>query len=65
MIHLMSLLQGYNPASFINAMPDWMHSLQKTLVDPTIHRNVILFIIRLILNLQSVFQPYAKLWFVV
>ena len=43
-------------------MPDWMRSLQKTLADPNIHRNVVLFIVRLMLNLESVFRPYAKLW---
>ena len=62
MVHLMSLLQEYSHSDSTDTMPDWMHSLQKTLMDPSIHRNVVLFIVRLILNLQSAFQPYAKLW---
>ncbi|XP_063961376.1 DNA-dependent protein kinase catalytic subunit-like [Lytechinus pictus] len=43
-------------------MPTWMSDLQKKLSSPSTEYNIKLFIIRLIINTQDVFQPYAKFW---
>nr|XP_054763504.1 DNA-dependent protein kinase catalytic subunit-like [Lytechinus pictus] len=43
-------------------MPTWMSDLQKKLSSPSTEHNIKLFIIRLIINTQDVFQPYAKFW---
>lgn len=43
--------------------PEWMNSLRETLLNPSAHTNVVLFIVRLVINLKSIFQPYAKFWY--
>ena len=41
-------------------LPSWMHSLKSKLIAETTEANVKLFIIRLILNSNETFQPFAK-----
>ena len=51
-VELMILLQ---------ALPKWIESLRSRLRDHDgTHRNVKLFLLRLILNCQKVFEPFAK-----
>lgn len=42
--------------------PKWMNTLREVLLLPNIHNNVALFLVRLVINLKSIFQPYAKSW---
>ena len=41
-------------------IPSWMESLKSKLTDESTERNVKLFILRLILNCNEIFQPFAK-----
>lgn len=41
-------------------LPKWMIYLRKILIDTNSHRNVRLFITKIIENMQYVFKPYAK-----
>lgn len=40
-----------------------MAELQARLVDPKTHPNIRLFILKLIVNGSTVFEPYARFWF--
>jgi len=44
------------------ALPPWMESIQKCLKDSKQPRNVRLFLLKLILNLEPKFRPYAHHW---
>ncbi|XP_030839871.1 DNA-dependent protein kinase catalytic subunit [Strongylocentrotus purpuratus] len=43
-------------------MPQWMSGLQKKLSSQSTEHNIKLFIVRLVINAQDVFQPYARFW---
>ena len=45
-------------------MPSWMAALHKSFNDGRTHKNIRLFITRLIVNRSKVFQPYARFWLV-
>ena len=51
--------QGTTPSS----LPPWMDYLNKKLTSNSTHRNIKLFIAKLIINTEEVFRPYAKFWF--
>ena len=42
--------------------PPWMATLRETLAHPNVHRNVVLFIVRLALNLEPLFRTFAQSW---
>ena len=42
--------------------PEWMASLRSTLLSTSVHHNVVLFIVRLVINLKDIIKPFAKLW---
>lgn len=42
--------------------PKWMVSLRESLSDSQTHPNVALFMIRLIVNAQPLFRPFALQW---
>jgi len=42
--------------------PEWMGALKSALSAVNLHRNVYLFLIRLIINLKDIFQPFAEEW---
>lgn len=44
------------------ALPRWMESIQKCLTDSNRPHNVRLFLLKLILNVQTTFRPYACHW---
>lgn len=44
------------------ALPPWMESIQKCLNDSKQPRNVRLFLLKLILNVEPKFRPYAHHW---
>ncbi len=44
-------------------MPVWMANMHKKFKDGSTNVNVRLFMAKLIVNAQEVFQPYAKFWF--
>jgi len=44
------------------ALPPWMESIQKCLTDSKQPRNVRLFLLKLILNVEPKFRPYAHHW---
>ncbi|XP_066992546.2 DNA-dependent protein kinase catalytic subunit [Anabrus simplex] len=48
------------PSEEPTSLPTWMECLRKSLM--TNHKNVRVFLMKLILNNQTVFQPYAKFW---
>jgi hypothetical protein len=58
--------QGISPApeqeSKDAALPPWMGSIQKCLTDSKRPRNVRLFLLKLILNVEPKFRPYAHHW---
>jgi DNA-dependent protein kinase catalytic subunit len=43
-------------------VPEWMKNIKKALNSASQHKNVKLFIIKLIMNVEDVFKPYAKFW---
>ncbi|KAF4526767.1 hypothetical protein B566_EDAN012305 [Ephemera danica] len=43
-------------------LPEWMKNIRKVLCSASQHKNVKLFIIKLILNVEEVFKPFAKYW---
>lgn len=45
-------------------MPSWMAALHKSFNDGRTHKNIRLFIARLIVNRSKVFQPFARFWLV-
>ena len=61
---LVSLLEKmYSKQTVIaDSEPEWMNHLRETLLNSSAHTNVVLFIVRLVINLKSIFQPYAKFW---
>ena len=61
---LVSLLEKrYSKRTVIaDSEPEWMNHLRETLLNSSAHTNVVLFIVRLVINLKSIFQPYAKFW---
>ncbi|KAJ8868909.1 hypothetical protein PR048_030450 [Dryococelus australis] len=46
-----------------SSLPCWMEAIKKSLEDDDNPRNARLFILKLILNCESFFRPYAKFWF--
>jgi hypothetical protein len=58
--------QGISPApdkeTKAVVLPVWMESMRKCLADFSRHRNVRLFLLKLILNVKSEFRPYAHHW---
>ena len=45
-------------------LPGWMQSLKLKLVDPRTENNIKLYLLRLILNCNEVFEPFAKYFLV-
>lgn len=45
-----------------NVMPTWMKKIQETMAQAESHVNVRLFITKLILNVPTIFEPYASTW---
>ncbi|XP_048248370.1 DNA-dependent protein kinase catalytic subunit-like [Haliotis rufescens] len=43
-------------------MPSWMIYLHNKMMKATVHKNIKLFIAKLIINTADLFQPYAKFW---
>ncbi|XP_021932903.1 DNA-dependent protein kinase catalytic subunit-like isoform X3 [Zootermopsis nevadensis] len=58
--------QGISPAPGAETkdavLPSWMESVRKCLADSSRHRNVRLFLLKLVLNVESKFRPYAHHW---
>jgi len=58
--------QGISPSPEAEAkdavLPQWMESMRKCLNDSNQSRNVRLFLLKLILNVESKFRPYAHHW---
>nr|CAD7397905.1 unnamed protein product [Timema poppensis] len=44
------------------SLPGWMDMLKKSLEDEYKHKNAKVFILKLIVNCETVFKPYAKFW---
>lgn len=42
--------------------PQWMKSLRGILLHVNSHTNVVLFIVRLVIDLEDIFRPFAKFW---
>ena len=63
---LVHFLRGLEEREKVNrsqeSSPEWMRSLKDALSAVNLHRNVYLFLIRLIINLKDIFQPFAKEW---
>ncbi|KAI9558578.1 hypothetical protein GHT06_015366 [Daphnia sinensis] len=65
----MSLLVNFlnkfyaNQTLLANSEPKWMISLRDALLNANAHNNVVLFIIRLVVNLKSLFRIYANNWY--
>uniref|UniRef100_A0A0P6IJU2 non-specific serine/threonine protein kinase n=1 Tax=Daphnia magna TaxID=35525 RepID=A0A0P6IJU2_9CRUS len=65
----MSLLVNFlnnfyaNQTLLANSEPKWMITLREALLNPNAHNNVVLFIIRLVVNLKSIFRIYANFWY--
>ena len=62
MISLENLLRQQPIKQQAEGPPDWMNSLRKVLNSVDTHRNVALFIVRLIMKLSDVFRPHAQFW---
>ena len=45
-------------------IPGWMQSLKSKLMDPSTHDNIKLFLLRLILNCNEIFEPFARYFLV-
>ncbi|XP_065336911.1 DNA-dependent protein kinase catalytic subunit-like [Cloeon dipterum] len=43
-------------------LPAWMSNIKKTLEDPSTKPNVKLFLVKVMLNTEDVFRPYAAKW---
>nr|QOY44576.1 DNA-dependent protein kinase catalytic subunit [Alvinella pompejana] len=54
-----SVTKGETPAS----LPTWMSNIKNKLQCPSTSRNTRLFLVKLIINTEEVFKPYAKDWF--
>jgi hypothetical protein len=56
--------QGISPApdAETKALPPWMESMRKCLSDDSQPRNVKLFLLKIILNVESKFHQYAQYW---
>jgi hypothetical protein len=56
--------RGISPApdAETKALPPWMESVRKCLSDHSQPRNVRLFLLKIILNMESKFHPYAQYW---
>ena len=62
MASLENLLRQQPVKSSADGPLDWMTSLRKILSSADTHRNVVLFIVRLIMKLSDVFCPHAQFW---
>jgi hypothetical protein len=56
--------QGISPApdAELKELPSWMESMRKCLGDYSQPRNIRLFLLKVILNVESKFHPYAHYW---
>lgn len=58
--------QGISPAPDAETkdavLPPWMESMRKCLSDHSQPRNIRLFLLKIILNVESKFHPYAHHW---
>lgn len=61
---LVGFLQELNERSKAErrGCPKWMSALMMALIEPGIHRNVSLFIVRLVINIKEILQPYCQSW---